>query len=329
MVARYVSVVLVFLSVFLCTACRMEGASFPRSDAMMSPSAPESHAIRAHPPGTLLHDARGRLWMVETWPERTFMSPQALQSAHRERREAIAMAFNEELCIVNRGRVWHGLEGWTLYRLPDEAYWYIDELRHERRAASREVIRAYRHDPAQAYVWPMSTEAFLGQFHDVGLMLPPDGTLARTDQGLFYYYDGVWHPFASEDLARQAGYGSLTPVSLAQDVLLRFGAVGEPLDASVFQTCPASLPDARRAEDADADGALRANDCDDHDANRGNGFTEICDGIDNDCDGDVDEGFGIGVACVLDDGCQSPGLMECNFDGYSVSCQNQEAQCDR
>ncbi len=43
-------------------------------------------------------------------------------------------------------------------------------------------------------------------------------------------------------------------------------------------------------------------DCDDHDAAVGAGTVEICDGLDNDCDGVVDEGCG-GDECVSDDDC--------------------------
>ena len=42
--------------------------------------------------------------------------------------------------------------------------------------------------------------------------------------------------------------------------------------------------------DADGDGFAAGEDCDDGDASVNAGATEVCDGIDNDCDGEVDEG---------------------------------------
>jgi len=39
------------------------------------------------------------------------------------------------------------------------------------------------------------------------------------------------------------------------------------------------------------------------------GTSEVCDGLDNDCDGQTDEGVGDGAACVMPD--QSPGVTVC------------------
>jgi hypothetical protein len=48
--------------------------------------------------------------------------------------------------------------------------------------------------------------------------------------------------------------------------------------------------DSAAGVDADGDGVPAADDCDDADASVGPGAAEACDGVDNDCDGEVDEG---------------------------------------
>ena len=44
--------------------------------------------------------------------------------------------------------------------------------------------------------------------------------------------------------------------------------------------------------DEDGDGAPASEDCDDSDASRAPGLAEVCDGVDNNCDDEVDEGLG-------------------------------------
>ena len=58
------------------------------------------------------------------------------------------------------------------------------------------------------------------------------------------------------------------------------------------------------AVDADADGVSEADDCDDSRAEVGPGFEELCDGLDNDCDGLIDEGWPVDAAGGID--CTKP-----------------------
>ena len=48
---------------------------------------------------------------------------------------------------------------------------------------------------------------------------------------------------------------------------------------------------------------------------------EVCDGTDNDCDGEVDEGFGVGEHCVEETGpCSFGGVLACSDGGMSTWC---------
>ena len=64
-------------------------------------------------------------------------------------------------------------------------------------------------------------------------------------------------------------------------------------------------------EDADGDGTAACEDCDDGDSTAFPGATEVCDGADNDCDGDVDDGLsGMWYADADGDTYGDPGVMD-------------------
>jgi len=102
--------------------------------------------------------------------------------------------------------------------------------------------------------------------------------------------------------------------------------------------------------DADGDGYLSDEDCDDNAANINPGAVEICDGQDNNCDGEIDEfvlrgfhrdddGDGFGRSEVAVEACEAPDGMvqngsDCNdedatiFPGATEECDEIDNDCD-
>ena len=102
--------------------------------------------------------------------------------------------------------------------------------------------------------------------------------------------------------------------------------------------------------DADGDGYLSDEDCDDSVANINPGEAEICDGIDNNCDGQIDEGVlrrfhldgdgdGFGQAEIATEACEAPDGMvqngsDCDdddaeiFPGSLEICDDIDNDCD-
>lgn len=114
-------------------------------------------------------------------------------------------------------------------------------------------------------------------------------------------------------------------------------------------------------EDRDGDGADTTADCDDSNGEIGPGAAEVCDGLDNDCDGEADgalaegaspwytdwdgDGYGddatVATACDAPEGAvaqggdcddinpyQSPGAADVCGDGFDQDCTGADAVCD-
>jgi hypothetical protein len=64
-----------------------------------------------------------------------------------------------------------------------------------------------------------------------------------------------------------------------------------------------------------------AGDCNDSDSSMNPGRTEICDGKDNNCNGQIDEGFNVGQSCTVGLGeCARTGQYVCKADGTGTEC---------
>ena len=65
----------------------------------------------------------------------------------------------------------------------------------------------------------------------------------------------------------------------------------------------------------------KSGDCNDNDKDINPATTEICDGKDNDCNGQVDEGFNVGQSCSVGVGeCARTGQLICKADGSGTEC---------
>lgn len=291
-----------------------------------SPPTVQVHPL-AHPPGTLLRDVANRYWVVARWPDREEIVESMIDLAHYELREAIPLSAEEARCLRPSTRVWHARFLWRLTRLSNGELWYVNEAQRYRRRARRAVVDAWRERELIADRFDGTRESFEARFRDIGFMPPPDGAIFVNQGRYLYFAEGKLYPFASRELAEQVGYtlSSATPATMSE--LAELGDVGETLTASSFQVCPLASAQLRSTEDHDEDGIPFFQDCDDDDARRHPGHVELCDGVDNDCDLVVDNGFDVGFRCIMENACRTPTYTRCADHRLGTICWNDEVEC--
>ena len=113
--------------------------------------------------------------------------------------------------------------------------------------------------------------------------------------------------------------------------------IGGRIDRNVFNGDRAALERLAAFEpDADGDGVGASRDCDDHDRRRFPGNAESCDGVDNDCQGGVDEdlhracGTDVGECARGTESCESGRWGAClgGVEPRAESCDALDTDCD-
>jgi len=251
--------------------------------------------IRSHPFGTLLRDERGAFWRVSDWPRRVLVTSEEL--TRLDASSAIPLSSVEATCLHPREdqRFFDNRDpGWRLTSF-DDAIFYVHDAWQRRRGADEIIMATWHEDESLAR--DRSGEAVTLETWPIEREMPlQSGTLVQTERFLYYVdRDQELRPFTSLALARAAGYAPERALHLTDRQILPYGWLGRWVTPQVLARCPTEESDdvsppllpARLDEDMDLVSALW--DCDDHNGLRSPFNEERCDGVDNDCDGPVDE----------------------------------------
>lgn len=200
---------------------------------------------RSHLVGTLLVDHDGELWMVSEGGRRDYVSgDDLLGEISLDDSDAILMTAEEERCLPISGADWSPeiLNVEPLWGYGDDENLYVlDWSAYERHLTTPEALLSWGRD-AEWIDWFQGRPERWEMFRTVD---PPfgfrDGTLVRTELGLYYVGRGRSYPFVPSSLAEEAGYDPDEALEMRDARLRDLAPTAFGLTRASFEHCPVEM----------------------------------------------------------------------------------------